>query len=326
MREPRAGGDGARLAAAGKNEPAEQNGPSLYEVLLAGTHDSAAYDARPDLLSRTAPAGMRASAVRALTARVQCEFALTQMLSVGEQLDAGARFLDLRVSKRAGTPENIDEFWTVHGMVLCVPLADVVAQINEFELARANGTRDAPVVLAVRAYALSTHEMAALGAFIVRELRGDVFVGDATALARMPVCRLPPFVLAGVPPSRLGAEWGTDVWTDTYCASTKIAFLNEALEAAKSKRSRDAARLLVLGWTVTPSAVDVALRFISWGVLRRTVMEEAADMNCLFDRFAESRAGVLRDKVNVVFFDCFSEREAALIKGVALERVQGRDN
>lgn len=295
-------------------------GPSLYDILLAGTHDSAAYDARPELLSRTAPAAMHASAVRALTSRVQCEFALTQSLSVGEQLDAGARFLDLRVSKRAGTPQSVDEFWTIHGMVLCVPLSDVVAQINAFNGAR-RGARDAPVVLAVRAYALSPREHAALGAYLVRQLDGEVFVGDAATLGATPVKRLPACVLAGVPPSRLGAQWGADVWTNTYCARTKIAFLDSALDSAKVKRARDCARLLVLGWTVTPNVVDVALRFVSWGVLRRTVMEEAVDMNCLFPKFAASRANALRDKVNVVFFDCFTEKEAQLLRSVA----QGRD-
>lgn len=153
---------------------------SLYDMLLPGTHDSAAYAARPDLLSRTAPPIMAAGALRAMTKRTQLEFALTQHLSILGQLEAGARFLDLRVSKRSDTPENVDEFWTVYGMVLCVPLVDVVVQLNAFEAARAaSGTpRDAPVILAVRSFKLSPQEAAALGKMLVGQLHGGVFVGD----------------------------------------------------------------------------------------------------------------------------------------------------
>lgn len=291
---------------------------------------------------------MLAGAVRALTARTQTEFALTQHLTVRQQLEAGARFLDLRVSKRHGTPDNVDEFWTIHGMVLCVPLAEVVAQLNAFENARNSGavggagaqtaSRDAPVVLAVRCYALSAEESWALGRFLVSELVGGVYLGDAAGLARVPVAELPPFILAGVPPSRLDAEWGADVWTDTYSSAKKIAFLEDALATAKLKPRLGSAsdgteggttppstpsgpsNLLVLGWTVTPNVVDVALRFVSGGTLRRTVMEEAMDMNLLFDSFAGEKAPEIRDKANVVFFDCFSEREALLVKRIAQER------
>ncbi len=289
---------------------------TLYDLVLAGTHDSAAYHSRPDLLARTAPPLMAVGVVRAITSRTQSEFALTQTLTVRQQLEAGARFLDLRVSKRAGTPEHVDEFWTVHGMVLCVPLDEVVAQLNEFERDRPK-PRDAPVVLAVRYYQLSANEAHALGKYLLNHLKGGVFVGDSMALARIPLRELPSFVLAGVAPSLLSTDWGADVWTDTYCSTRKIEFLEDALDGVKMKRSREPSALFVLGWTVTPNAVDVALRFISWGVLRRTVMEEAVDMNCLFEQFVRGRGKDLREKANVVFFDCFSEREARLVAGIA---------
>lgn len=140
----------------------------------------------------------------------------------------------------------------------------------------------------------------------------------------MPIVDLPPFILAGVSPSRLSADWGTDVWTHTYCSSKKIAFLEESLATANCKPSApldeeeaiqsEQSKLLVLGWTVTPNVFDVALRFMSWGLLRRTVMEEALVMNALFGNFAATRASELRSKVNVVFFDCFTEREAILLR------------
>jgi len=182
--------DAAKLAKSAKS-------PSLYDILLPGTHDSAAYRAQPLLLSRTAPPFMAAGAVRGLTSRLQAEFALTQSLSIREQLEAGARFLDLRISKRAGTPEDVDLFWTIHGMVLCVPLEEILEQLTEFQAARyglrygnmnenyKNSQPDAPVVLAVRTYALSDAENASLGRLLVEKLGGDVFVGDSDSLGHV---------------------------------------------------------------------------------------------------------------------------------------------
>lgn len=288
---------------------------SLYSLLIAGTHDSSAYSARPDLLSRTAPVTMRSSSVRAMTARVQWEFALTQRLTVLEQLRGGARFLDLRVSKRYGVAPDVDEFWTVHGMVLCVPFDDVLAQINAF--VEEAGVCNVPVVLCVRTYELSVGERAALGRHIVKTLVGDAFLGDALCLARTPLKRLPPFVLAGVPPSKLPVAWGADVWLDTFTPSRKIPYLSNALEGAQHKLSRPADSMLVLGWTITPSFVDVVLRVASYGSLRRTVLEEGEGMNCLFERYAAENAKLIRERANVVFFDCFSEKEAALVRQIA---------
>lgn len=298
-----------------EESPGSAHAGSLYSLLLAGTHDSAAYAARPDLLSRTAPITLRPASARAATSRVQREFALTQRLTVLEQLRAGARFLDLRVSKRHGVPADEDEFWTVHGMVLCVPLDEVLGQINAF--AAEVGVTEVPVVLCVRTYELSMSERAALGRSIVKTLAGDTFLGDARSLARTPLKRLPPFVLAGVPPSTLPVSWGADVWLDTFTPSRKIPFLSDALESARHKLCRPADSLLVLGWTITPSFVDVVLRIASYGSLRRTVIEEAEDMNCLFERYAAENATVIRERANVVFFDCFSEKEAALVRQIA---------
>lgn len=291
---------------------------SIYDTLMAGTHDSAAYTARPDLLSRTAPSLMSMRSVRAITSRIQAEFALTQRLSIAEQLEAGARFLDLRISKRADTPLEEDTFWTVHGMVLCVPLDDVLRQLAAFHTNNVN-TRDKPVVLAVRTYELSEREVMALGKRIISKLGSDnVYIGDRDTLGTIPLDELPRFILAGIPPSRLAAEWGVDIWTDTYSSDKKIAFLEKSLHSSPPKCiNTNRKGLLVLGWTVTPNVVDVVLRWFSFGILRRTVLEEAVDMNALFGGFIDDHRKEIADKVHVVFFDSFEESLAETIADIA---------
>jgi len=150
-------------------------------------------------------------------------------LTIYEQLVAGARFLDIRVSKL--TPAAADDrLWVVHGAAACVPLADVVAQINAFHARAATPTH---VILAVRYFRLSVAEAAALATQLNDTLTHPIFRGDAPMLAATPLIDLPVNIVAGVAGvSKLGPGWAVDDWINTYCGERKLAGLHRQLAAA----------------------------------------------------------------------------------------------
>lgn len=281
---------------------------TLYDITLPGTHDSAAYTARPELLSRAHILPLQLRPIRALVASVQKDFALTQTLSVLEQLRAGARFLDIRVSKRPSST-NDTSFWTVHGMVLCVPLADIIQQINSFH--HETAANPVTVVTVFRSQQLASDEEQQLSDFVYHHINHPVFEGDADRLRVTPLVQLPQNVIAGLCDSHLSVQWGRDPWLDTYSSDKKISFLHRILTSFDHKGLRN--NLLVLGWTVTPQTSDITMRVLSFGLLRPGVTDEAAKMNARFRPFLKDSRDVLRERANVIFFDCFSSRLAAMV-------------
>lgn len=107
----------------------------LTDLALPGTHHSAAYTAPPlppadplsGLLSPNGSTRRDAAAdiLEAAGVVVGQAWALTQVATVRAQLDAGVRFLDLRLRDRRGT------VWTAHRWYL-VPLWVVVADVAAF--------------------------------------------------------------------------------------------------------------------------------------------------------------------------------------------------
>ncbi|KAI0566094.1 PLC-like phosphodiesterase TIM beta/alpha-barrel [Gracilaria domingensis] len=287
-----------------------ESSPTLYDVVLPGTHDSAAYVIRPDLSSRSTTFPLRLRAIRTFLSTVQADFALTQKLNVYQQLLAGARFLDIRVSKRP--PASGDcQFWTVHGMVLCVPLIDILQQINSFH----HETDAAHTVITVfRAQFLHPSEEIQLTQFVRQTLQHHVYEGTASQLRHVSLCDLPPNVVAGLRGMSLPVEWGRDAWIDTYSCDRKIAFIQSVLLAFESRYDRD--DLFVLGWTVTPSVWDVTLRVLSFGYCRPSVKAEAANMNARFKTFANTYPLALQQRCNVIFFDCFSHKLGSMVNSL----------
>lgn len=281
---------------------------TLYDVVLPGTHDSAAYAARPELLSRGHILPLRVAPIRKLVASVQVDFAITQTLTILEQLHAGARFLDLRVSKRPASTGDLS-FWTVHGMVLLVPLPDVIQQINQFHQQTAHNP--VTIVTVFRPQQLQPDEEEELSSFVVSNLEHPFFQSDADVLRTTPVSSLPQNVIAGIQASVLPVSWGKDPWLDTYNSDKKIQFLSDTLQTATHRDVRN--DLLVLGWTVTPQTADITWRVLSLGMLRPGVRTEAPKMNDRLPLFFKQHADALQQRTNVVFFDCFTSQHATLI-------------
>lgn len=198
-------------------------------------------------------------------------------------------------------------------MVLCVPLADVLAQINQFHAETSANPQ--VVIMVFRSYYLEQREELELERYVHHQLQHKCFEGDRNDLRNIPVHCLPRNIVAGLCNSRLSVEWGQDAWIDTYSADTKICFLRDTLSMTKHRELRN--DLFVLGWTVTPSVVDVTMRVLSLGTLRPAVIVEAVKMNARFQPFLETYRHAMRQCVNVIFFDCFTSRLAQLVNELA---------
>lgn len=289
--------------------PRARAGASLYDVVLAGSHDSAAYTTAPCLASRAALAPLRLSrAVRWATAAALADYAATQALDVGAQLRAGVRFLDLRVTKVA--PGFGDaRFWCCHGQALCVPLDEVLKHVNGFHAEvetwprLPRGVVDVPVVSVFRSFNLSEAERAELGRHVGRALVGGCFGGSAGDLRAAALGALPRNVVAGLPEvnADLPERWGHDAWLDTFSAPRKLRFLSGVVRGAKPRGARD--DLCVVGFTVTAHTTDVVARIVSAGVLRPSLKAEALKMNDGLPGFLCSHEQALARAANVVFVD-----------------------
>ncbi|KAK1864129.1 hypothetical protein I4F81_006679 [Pyropia yezoensis] len=226
------------------------------------------------------------------------DFSRTQRLTVYEQLVAGARFLDIRVSKL--TPAAQDErLWVVHGAAACVPLADIISQINAFH---DQSPKRAHVILAVRHFRLSPAEASALAAQLNTELTHPLFRGDADALAVTPLDELPVNVVAGVAGvSKLSAGWAVDDWINTYCGERKLAGLHGQLSSAVRQASAES------------SLSYIAMRIVSVGRVRPSLITEASRFNARLAPFLADHAPTVAAVVDVLFFDFFSPAIAAAI-------------
>lgn len=200
-------------------------------------------------------------------------------------------------------------------MVLCVPLADVIHQINRFH---AETDDDPQVVVSVfRPHLLDANEREELSNFVFTSLEHPCFDGDGDDLRTIPMRLLQRNVVAGLTGSQLTVGWGRDAWLNTNSSDRKICFLKDTVAVTKHREVRN--DLFVLGWTVTPSVMDVTVRILSIGTMRPSVRTEAAKMNARFDHFLKDHKLSMRQRVNVVFFDCFTAKLAQQVKDITME-------
>ncbi|MBL9102512.1 MAG: ricin-type beta-trefoil lectin domain protein [Myxococcales bacterium] len=86
----------------------------LNRIALPGTHDSGTYSmTRDSEIARDAPSVSWQTRTLAETRARTLDWARTQNLSLAQQLQAGVRYLDLRVMDRDGDPKNL---YIVHSM------------------------------------------------------------------------------------------------------------------------------------------------------------------------------------------------------------------
>lgn len=201
-------------------------------------------------------------------------------------------------------------------MVLCVPLEEIIDQINQYH-DQTTGPAATTVVTVFRSQLLEANEDEQLASFVRNRIKHSVFEGDRDDLRDVPYASLPRNVIAGLRGAKLNVDWGKDPWLDTYSADKKIAFLRETLVATKHRDLRN--DLLVLGWTVTPSVWDITFRVISLGLLRPSVTEEAVKMNARFKDFYAKFRAELAQRTNVIFFDSFDGKLSRMVEQLNLE-------
>lgn len=219
--------------------------------------------------------------------------------------------------------DSPDQFWLVHGAVACVPLSEVLVDMASFSAEyTAQGVRPPTVVTVCRLLGpASTWDDAATAALAgrFREALGAdaLYDGNAQTLRSVPFTELPAHVVTGIPglggfPKGIGsANFGSDVWIDTYKLDTKEHGLKAQLENTADRESRD--KLYVLGWTVTPQPADIAKRIVTCGFARPSLEEEGERFNKRFAAFATANSDALKAKCNVVFFDFITPELSAQV-------------
>lgn len=253
------------------------------------------------------------------------DYSATQTLSVLDQLRAGVRFLDVRVTKLARGWRDDDRLWCCHGQALCVTLEEVIMQVNTFhaELRRegvdgeGDGLVDVPVVLIFRHFSLSDDEVEELTRFVTKSLEGGIWEeGDGADLRVTPLGELPRNIVAGLQGvgGQLPTDFGHDAWLNTFRQEKKIRFLRDVLARTKSRECRD--DFAVVGFTVTAHIADVVCRIVSVGLLRPSLKTEAIRMNSLLPCFVRGNEDALARVANVVFVDFLTPEIAQRIDGI----------
>ncbi|GAB0488932.1 hypothetical protein MMPV_000145 [Pyropia vietnamensis] len=294
----------------------DSTAPCLYDVLLPGTHDSSSYTMTTDVVPRGAFWLLKRPWIRRLLSAPLSAMSVTQGVRVLTQLRAGARYLDLRVGKVEGDRKT---WWMIHGMVACAPFAEAVADINAFHR-EGGGT----VVWVIREERFGPGESAALAAYLREHVEGDIYDGDQAGLRRIPFRSLPPNVIFGVGAlTPMPALLAVDEWVNTYSSRVKIPVLVSQMSSASTRHARDT--LMVIGWTLTPQPVDIALRVLTFNVGRPSIREAAAAMNRQVYPFLQEHRGLTLRVANVIFFDWMGAAEAeavlAMNRGVFVDEV-----
>lgn len=110
--------------------PAHKRTISLYDLVIPGSHDSMSYDLdintsiiEPDLLKKHS----RLPCVRAIMRR----WARTQEATILQQLDAGARYFDLRIARKENDPDPT-RLYFYHGLLTCTDVETVLRTIKDW--------------------------------------------------------------------------------------------------------------------------------------------------------------------------------------------------
>ncbi|XP_039644282.1 PI-PLC X domain-containing protein 1-like [Perca fluviatilis] len=102
----------------------------LYKLAIPGSHDSMSYDLdinstiiEPDELKKLSPILCARELVRTA--------ATTQDVTITQQLDAGVRYFDLRISRKTNDPEP-NKFYFYHGLCTRTDAETVLRDINDW--------------------------------------------------------------------------------------------------------------------------------------------------------------------------------------------------
>jgi len=102
----------------------------LNYLAIPGSHDSFSYTIHGNSgVSPDSPEFLKRFGNLKIATNVVAKFALTQVRTFTEQLQAGIRYLDLRICYRKDTPN--DPFWFCHGLY-AMPVIEHLKHIKEF--------------------------------------------------------------------------------------------------------------------------------------------------------------------------------------------------
>lgn len=218
--------------------------------------------------------------LRLLLRRPLINYSRTQHLTIYEQLQAGSRFQDFRVSKLSSRSDT--RFWLIHGQVASIPLEVALEDMNRYH---DECTMKTPIVTVIRRLPwkkFTKDDDKDLADFLKSRLRHGIFEGSAGLLRSLPYVELPENVVAGVPgisgEGLADSSWGSDIWIDTYDTELKVAGNTRQAADAKERVERD--NLFVLAWTITPHVSHILKSVFTFSRAKIPTLEkQAQNMN-----------------------------------------------
>ncbi|CAI9548225.1 unnamed protein product [Staurois parvus] len=105
----------------------------LYDLSIPGSHDTMTYclDRYSPLDSRFAKvAAIFRENVPSLTRKIILRWSMTQTLTVAQQLDAGIRYVDLRIAHRPDIPSP--NLYFIHGLYTFLTVEEILNEISDW--------------------------------------------------------------------------------------------------------------------------------------------------------------------------------------------------
>ncbi|KAK5850446.1 hypothetical protein PBY51_001327 [Eleginops maclovinus] len=110
--------------------PPELHNNPLYDLTIPGSHDSMSYDL--DLSSRIIePDRLKKLSKMYCVRKLVCKWGRTQEESITKQLDAGVRYLDLRIARKDNDPDP-KRLYFYHGLLTHTDVETILRTINEW--------------------------------------------------------------------------------------------------------------------------------------------------------------------------------------------------
>lgn len=294
----------------------------LMDLTLPGTHNSGSYDLTTDInlndpeyeVVKEGTASLPAD----LVAQWSCQYALTQSLSLSEQLQAGVRYLDLRLDYDAAT----QKFRGNH-MLFGLDAADLLSQVATF----ANDHPKEIIFLEIGpVYAQLTTEISEELQRLLTNTFAGKLVPTSTDVGTVTLGQLQNdganlFVIVNnkeiVGDSNLLWQEGSIVnrtYIETGDVDTMSAYNTDRLNDFHARNSTEADELYKLQWILTPDA-----RYIQQNPLEGSLYLLAQEANSKLGDFYRSAA---QKQLGNVFSVDYVET-SPLMKMLGLEQYSG---
>ena len=274
---------------------------NLSDVTLPGTHHSAAYDLSTTFNSndleyqKIQDASFGVDLPDKLIAPWVCRFALTQSLSIAEQLQAGVRYFDLRVDYDPDTSA-----FRVFHLLFGLQIEEILSQMKDF--IRDHPTEIIVVEMTELLSTSATSDKKRQLAQIILDTFGSLLVPAADSLPTIgDMQSAGTTVIVSVLDSEINSSsdliWSNNGIRNTFANSVDLQTMVDYNQERLGEFGTASDRFLLnkLSWILTPDS-----DYIKDSILRGSLFDLAKDANPALEDFASKNAGTQLGNILIV--------------------------